>query len=724
MDNVDSNTKQQELHFPMMENDEYQKAQNQEIKLGKEEGLDVSIYANPQFNWLQMEQIRMGLKDKLDASVYANPSYNYETMRQIRLSLYSGMDLIPYLNRGFADDDLGEIRLALLDKLPIDKWLQDNMCAPQIHEIRIGLCEGLDISAYADLGFNWMQMQEIRLGLEKKLNVKLYANRLFNHAQMREIRLGLEAGLDVSSYCTLVYSATDMKEKRQGVISRKKASGTFSEESNTVKADAPAETIKGHNTVNADNSNADKVNEPNKKSIADSYRKKEFVISIEENGNKAYAYIPWIPGNVVTKEDIYQDLERREIVYGINHDAITDLIEKRRLNERVLIAEGIPAKKGEDGWFEWFVRLDLPRIPAPLPDGGVDYVNIEAFEMVDEGEKIAVYHRAQEGVSGKNIYGETIHAENGIEKKPLRGIGFTIDPDGVTYRSKMNGKFEFTGGRIIISNMLIVREDVTSVTGKLEVDGSVYVIGSIFSGGYIKATGDIIIEHNVESGKLIAGGNVMIKKGSCSKNDCFIEAGGEVSGSFFEAANINAGGNVKANYIMNSNINTMGRVIVSGSKGVLLGGIISAVKGVDTFNLGNRLHLKTVLDIGRNELYEKAQTEYVERREQLLSDLEALEKEWNKITLMYSTGKEVPEEMQNKIYAAIEVQKQKLAELDGEASKLVNLTEQTAKEPVCIRGRAYEGSTIIINGIKYVLTAEVRRVIFKLRNKQVVMVAL
>lgn len=533
MDNVDSNIKQQELHFPMMENDEYQKAQNQEIKLGKEEGLDVSIYADPQFNWLQMEQIRMGLKDKLNASIYADPSYNYETMRQIRLSLYSGMNLIPYLNRGFADDDLGEIRLALLDKLPIDEWLQDNMCAPQIHEIRIGLCEGLDISVYADIGYNWMQMQEIRLGLEKKLNVKLYANRLFNHAQMREIRLGLEDGLDVSSYCTLVYSATDMKEKRQGVINRKKTSRVMAKESDAGKAVAAADVTENHNDTNENSVNAEKQSVMNRKSIADSYRKKEFIISIEENGNKAYAYIPWVPGNMVTKEDIYQDLERREIVYGIKHDAITDLIDRKRLNERVLIAEGIPAKKGEDGWFEWFVRLDLPRIPAPLPDGGVDYVNIEAFEMVDEGEKIAFYHRAQEGTSGKNIYGETIHAENGVEKKPLRGIGFTIDPDGITYRSKMNGKFEFTGGRIIISNMLVIREDVTSVTGRLEVDGSVYVIGSIFSGGCIKATGDIIIEHNVETGKLIAGGNVMIKKGSCSKNDCFIEAGGEVSGSFF-----------------------------------------------------------------------------------------------------------------------------------------------------------------------------------------------
>ena len=700
MANLDSNTMQHELHFPMMENDEYQKAQNQEIKLGKEEGLNVSLYANPEFNWLQMEQIRMGLKDKVDASVYADPANNYETMRQIRISLYAGIDLIPYLKRGFADDDLEEIRMAIMNRLPIDKWLQDNMCAPQIHEIRVGLCEDLDVSSYADIQYNWMQMQEIRLGLEKKVDVSIYAKYLFNHAQMREIRLGLEAGLDVSDYCSLIYSATDMKEKRQAVINRKRLGSDSKEQSEN------------------------KNGRTSKTSTIDPYSKKEFSIFIEENGNKAYAHIPWVPGNVVTKEDIYHDLERRGIVFGIKQEAIDDLIDRKRMNERILIAEGIPAHKGKDGWFEWFVRLDLPRIPAPLPDGGVDYVNIEAFEMVDEGERIALYHQAEEGTAGTNIYGESIHAEGGVEMKPLRGVGFTLESDGVTYTSKMNGKFEFVGGRINISNMLIVREDVTAVTGKLEVDGSVYVIGSIYSGGYIKATGDIIIEHNVETGRLIAGGNVMIKKGSCSKNDCFIDAGGEVSGSFFEAANINAGGNVKANYIMNSSINTRGRVIVSGSKGVLLGGTISAVKGVDTFNLGNRLHIKTVLDIGRNGVYAKEQEEYEEKREQLLIDLQSLEQERSKMVVMAASGVDVSEELRRRIYGAIDVKMKELAEMDGEASKLVNQTEQTTREPVCVRGRAHEGSLITINGIKYTLKGEVRRVVFKLRGKQVVMVAL
>ncbi len=429
---------------------------------------------------------------------------------------------------------------------------------------------------------------------------------------------------------------------------------------------------------------------------------------------------------MVTEEDIYRDLENRGISIGIKRDAITNMISQRRMNEKILIAEGTPAEKGKDGWFEFFVRLDLPRIPAPLPDGGVDYVNIEAFEMVDEGEKIAVYHRAEKGHDGQNVFGEVIHANNGLEKNPLKGVGFTIAEDGITYLSRMNGKFEFVNGRIIISNMIVVREDVTAVTGKLEVDGSVYVIGSVYSGGYIKATGDIIIEHNVETGRLIAGGNVMIKKGSCSKNDCFIEADGEVSGSFFEAANINAGGNVKANYIMNSNINTLGKVIVSGSKGMLLGGRICAVRGVDTYNLGNSSHLRTVLEIGRNDTYNKEQARFADKRLQILNQLSALENEWNKILKALPSKKELAEEIIKKLNGAIVAKDHELAELDAEASKLANLTdpEQNMKDPVCVRGNAYEGSVITINTIKYLLPSNVSRVIFKLRNKRVVMLKL
>ncbi len=676
--------------FRMKENSEYMREQHQEILLGKEEGLDVSLYSNPEFNWLQMEQIRMGIKDKIDVSIYADPSYSYETMKQIRLSIYSATDLMGYLNRGFVDDELEQIRLALEEDLPIDTWLTDDMYVQQIYEIRIGLYEGLRVSVYADSKYNWMQMREIRLGLEKKLKVSCYTNCLFSHWQMKEIRLGLEAGLDVSSYAKLIFSGTDMKEKRENLLQEKTKTYMMADQ---LGIDVQA------------------------------YRKKEFSIFVEDNGNKVFGFIQLISGNVVTEEDIYEALKTRGIINGIKRDVVADMVKKRKMNEKILIAEGTPAKPGKNGWYEFFVRLDLPRIPAPLPDGGVDYVNIEAFEMVEEGEKIAVYHPAQKGVDGKNVFGEVLHASKGIEKKPIKGKGFTIAPDGVTYISKLNGKFEYLNGKIIISNMIIVREDVTAVTGKLEVDGSVYVIGSVYSGGYISATGDIIIEHNVEAARLIAGGNIMIKKGSCSKNECFIEAKGEVSGSFFEAATIEADGNIMANYIMNSEINTMGKVIVSGSKGMLLGGKVRAVRGVDTYNLGNKSHIKTFLEVGKNTLYDKKQAVYAEKREQILDELWMLEERWNNILQSLPPDKEQAEELIKKLNAAIVAKDHELASLDAEVSKLANLTDQDM-QAVIVRGNAYEGSVIEINTIKYMLPSQVTRIVFKLRNKSVVMVKL
>ncbi len=675
-------------NYTMMEDSEYMKEQHQEILLGKEEGLDVSLYSNPELNWLQMEQIRMGIKDKVDVSAYADPSYSYETMKQIRLSHYSSNDLTRYLERGFVDDELEQIRLALEDGLSIDTWLTDDMYVQQIYEIRIGLYEELDVSVYANSQYNWMQMKEIRLGLEKKLKVSLYTNPLFSHWQMKEIRLGLEAGLDVTSYAKLIYSGTDMKKKREKLLKDKTKKPEYD----------------------------DKLGIDIK-----SLTKKEFSIFVEDDGTKAFAFIPWFPGNMVKEEDIYGALEERGIVVGIKDEAITEMIKKRRMNEKVLIAEGTPAETGKNGWFEFFVRLDLPRIPAPLPDGGVDYVNIEAFEMVDEGEKIAVYHPAQKGKDGQNVFGEVLHANKGLEKKPLKGVGFTIAPDGVTYVSKLSGKLEYVNGRIIISNMVIVREDVTAVTGKLEVDGSVYVIGSVFSGGYIQATGDIIVEYNVETARLIAGGNVMIKRGSCSKHDCFIEAGGEVSGSFFESANIDAGGNVKANYIMNSDINTMGKAIISGSKGMLLGGKVCAVRGVDTYNLGNNSHIKTYLEVGRNELYDKQQVRFAQKREQILDELSMLEEKWHRILQALPPDKEQAVEIIKKLNATIVAKDHELADLDAEVSKLANLTDQDMKA-IYVRGNAYEGSMIEINKFKYMLPSHVSRIIFKLRNNNVVMV--
>lgn len=690
----------QGLDVSIMQNPEYLAGQMREIRLGLEKGLDVSLYAKPEFDWFQMEQIRLGLEEKADITRYADPSYNYETMKQIRLAWRSFVNLEPYLKRGFTGKELEEIRLCLEKEFPVDNWLTDDMWAQQICQIRLGMEEGIDVSVYAKKEYTWLQMQEIRLGIEKRLDVSCYANPLFSYRQMYEIRSGLEEGLDVSSYAKLVFSKTDMKKMRQQLL----------EERDNAPLPAPVEMnyIKQEEIVKQD----------------ELVKQKEINIFIEDNGNKVYAVIPWISGNSVTEADIHDELAKRGIVHGVNSDAISDMVQRKRMNEKVLVAEGTLPVDGKDGWYEFFVRIDLPRIPAPLPDGGVDYVNIEAFEMVDEGQKIAVYHAAEKGKDGSNVFGEAVHARNGLEKPTMKGEGFILDADGITYRARISGKFEFLHGRIIITNVLIVREDVTGVYGKIEVDGSVYVVGSVHSGGCIKATGDIIVEYNVEAAKLTAGGNIMIKRGSCSKHDCWIEAEGEVSGSFFESADIKATGDVRANYIMNSEIKTMGRVIVSGSKGMILGGRICAVKGVDTYNLGNSSHIKTVLEVGRNGEFAQKEKKLNEKKEKILNEIAIFEEGRKKMTRVLSVNRAHAEDYLKKIDIAMSMKEHELKVLDAEMTKLTNLSGSEMKVPIWVRGKAFTGSIVYIDNIKYVLPQEISRIILKKRNRNVVMLRL
>ncbi len=76
----------------------------------------------------------------------------------------------------------------------------------------------------------------------------------------------------------------------------------------------------------------------------------------------------------------------------------------------------------------------------------------------------------------RTSFGEVLHANKGLRKKTIKkrsGL-YHCSLTELPMFPNWNGKLEYVNGRIIISNMVIVREDVTAVTGKLEVDGSVY----------------------------------------------------------------------------------------------------------------------------------------------------------------------------------------------------------------------------------------------------------
>ena len=66
---------------------QFNKEQKEEIRLGLEKDLNVSIYSKSKFNSWQMEEIREGLKEGLDVLLYAKPKYNWKKMKRIRTKM-------------------------------------------------------------------------------------------------------------------------------------------------------------------------------------------------------------------------------------------------------------------------------------------------------------------------------------------------------------------------------------------------------------------------------------------------------------------------------------------------------------------------------------------------------------------------------------------------------------------------------------------------------------
>lgn len=70
----------------------------------------------------------------------------------------------------------------------------------------------------------------------------------------------------------------------------------------------------------------------------------------------------------------------------------------------VLVARGVPAVEGQDGFYEYKVNMNLEKKPKILPDGSVDYWSMYSVQSVQKDQVIAIYHPAVQGTDGTRSF--------------------------------------------------------------------------------------------------------------------------------------------------------------------------------------------------------------------------------------------------------------------------------------------------------------------------------
>lgn len=695
---------------------EFVSIQMRQIRLGLEEGLSVDIYAKADYDWFQMEEIRKGLLNNVKVSIYANPAISYDRMRQIRKGLQVNIDLSPYkhlapgvlrvlrraivdkvsiisyISEGYDESQLDEIRIALSKGLNLAPYLNKQFRGIGIREIAAGLCSNIDVSLYAKTDYNWRQMREIRLGLENRIDVKTYINPLYDWEQMQEIRLGLMHGVEIVSFRSLMFPGCEMREKRlaleKEVEERQKHWQEWSNKSEPVK----------------------RINE---------YEDFSIVVSQDE---MEVAFVPKGKPHPISKGIIDDALETYGISLGIDDLAVSHLVNGDWKTKQLVVARGEYPVDGTDGHYEFFFSIEVARTPKKLPDGSVDYHDIEWFEIVRKGEKIAEYHPAVQGKDGYTVFGELIPSKRGVELPVLTGTGFGVDKAGNVYFAEKDGIVSLTEKTIDIKNLLVLK-DVSLATGNIKFDGDVYVKGNVFSGMKIENTGDLVIDGYVEKVNIECAGSVILHQGINSSGEGLVRAGGDVIGTFFESANIKAGGCIRANYSMNSILYAEESILINGRKGSLAGGVASAEAGVEVFDLGNKASVMTTVRLGVHDTLS-------EKLEKVNAHIQTVHEELAALNRAYEEfQKKYPPEIRNanpmflKIESAIYTKELQSNELNKAKEKLEKKLGETENAEVLVKGTLYDGVIVFIGEDK-MTSKTIKQVRIKRKNNHIGMFAL
>lgn len=688
---------------------EYSAQQMEQIRLGLLEHLDTSIYESSEFSAPQMLEIRKGLKKHLDVSEYAKREYDSIMMREIRRSLQDNFDYKPYVDKGCNSKVLRQLRKSKEWGYDILPFVNGGYHPDQIEEIGLCLQQNINIKQFLTLKTRWEQIREIRLGFESGVDVSVYANGKYSADQMEQIRLGLEEGLDVSVYADPSLSSDIMKDSRDKLLFAKDSSQLVNDmlalSENEIMASIEAE-LEAKQKL-AGQKEASKPSSASKTTVSISEDSMSAALSLAPPQDMPY-----------TVESLVTLLGEHNIKQGINLASLQRIIRKEIYNEAVVVARGKDAVNGTDGFFTFHFNTEQnDHRPTILPDGSVDYFNNASYEFAKEEQLLAEYTPATPGEYGYTVTGKLIIPNRGKDLAVLRGRGFRITEDKKKYFATCNGQIQYENNKISIINCLSITKDLDISVGNINFDGNVEIMGNIIPNMIVRATGYVKVNGYVEAASIYAGGDVVLAKGIQGGGVSYIEAGGDVFAPFFESTTIKCKGCLNSNHILNCDVTAEDSVLLSGKRGLILGGITRALRYIDATAAGNKAELPTKLILGVDSEIIKKYGDTMQSIAKVKLEIAALKKN----LVIFEEQHQTEHYTYKMLQKAIKLKEHDLESLTDELNECNRVIEIASYACVGLRGTVYPGTSIFINAEKHQVKEEQHQVTFRLRDRKIIM---
>ena len=328
-------------------------------------------------------------------------------------------------------------------------------------------------------------------------------------------------------------------------------------------------------------------------------QKYESKVSISSDYYEAYLSLDMISKTYrLTQDEIVGILKERNVIFGLDFEAISRIVDDPLSCSSVRVAKGIKHENGEDGVVEFFVKQEEERKPTLLENGKVDFKHLNFIQTISKGDVLASRTMPTEGKNGTTVTGKIIKARPGKITNFKFGKNVEMTEDELQLVSTVDGTVQFSGDKIEVIEVLTIDSDVGVRTGNIEFSGKVVVNGNVISGHTIECDGDLEINGIVEACTLKTKGNLFISVGIQGNELADIHCDGDMVCGFMNNCKVYTGGNIESSSIMHSDIVCNGKLKALGKKGLLIGGSIQVRKEIEAKVIGSEMGTITYLKLG------------------------------------------------------------------------------------------------------------------------------
>lgn len=308
-------------------------------------------------------------------------------------------------------------------------------------------------------------------------------------------------------------------------------------------------------------------------------------------------YPPSIKGGRLNSNEVIQDLQHKNVKFGIKEDVIKEFFENPQYCTDIVIAEGKEVVQGEHARIEYYFDTDLSTKPALAEDGSVDFFNLKTFTQCQKGDILARLFPAVPGTPGMTVFGEPVKPLE-VKRTTLKyGRNISIDPDGLVLTSEINGNVTLVDGKVFVSDVMEV-DNVNPATGNIDCEGSVVVLGNVCENFSVKSKGTVEVKGVVEGAYIEAGENIIIARGMKGMGKGKLKAEGNIIAKFIENSDVEAAGYISTDSILHSTVRSGTEITVSGKRGFITGGKVTATNLISVKTLGSDMGADTIVEVG------------------------------------------------------------------------------------------------------------------------------